>query len=350
MRYSAKYLLDFGTAVMQKAGLPQKEAELFMDSLITSDLRGIGSHGISRLKTYAARLECGVVNANAQPVIAEDSPSAILVDGCNMMGAPLAVAVMDLCIERAKANGSCFAAVKNANHFGAGAYFTEYAARKGMLAFAVANGEVGVIPTGGAKAMLGTNPLSMAIPGGSKYPPVVLDMATSVVARGKVVLAHKNGQKIPLGWAVDKNGKPTTEPAEVLDGGSMMPFGGPKGYGISLFIDILCACVAGACNCRTTPSFWYDFEHPQNVGFFMGCIDISKYLSPAQYDLLITAELDEFKSCPTAPGVESVMLPGEIEYNNYLKNKEEGINLGDGVVKELVELSQKYGIPFEIPS
>jgi len=110
MRYSAKYLLDFGTAVMQKAGLPQKEAELFMDSLITSDLRGIGSHGISRLKTYAARLECGVVNANAQPVIAEDSPGAILVDGCNMMGAPLAVAVMDLCIERAKANGSCFAA------------------------------------------------------------------------------------------------------------------------------------------------------------------------------------------------------------------------------------------------
>ncbi len=346
MRVSATELKAFGKAVAQKAGLSEQNAEVFIDSLVAADLRGIGSHGVSRLKTYVARLESGVVDASASPRILLDSPGALEVDGCNMMGAPLALQVMELCVQRARQNGSCFAAVKNANHFGAGAYFTEYAARKGMLAFAVANGEVGVIPTGGAKAMLGTNPLSVALPGGPKFPPVVLDMATSVAARGKVVLAKKNGKKIPLGWAVDKNGAPTTEPDEVLDGGSMMPFGGPKGYGISLIIDILCACVAGACNCRTTPSFWSDFEHPQNVGFFMGCIDLSRFVSAEAYDQAITAELQEFKDCPTAAGVESVMLPGEIEHNNFARNLKEGVELGDGVLRELRELGEKYHIPF----
>lgn len=346
MRVDAEKLKAFGRAVAQKAGLGEQDAEVFVDSLVEADLRGIGSHGVSRLKVYAQRLESGVVDASASPRILLDSPGALEVDGCNMMGAPLALRVMEMCIQRARENGSCFAAVKNANHFGAGAYFTEYAARRGMLAFAVANGEVGVIPTGGAKAMLGTNPLSVALPGGSLFPPVVLDMATSMVARGKVVLAQKNGKKIPLGWAVDKNGAPTTEPGEVLDGGSMMPFGGAKGYGISLIIDILCACVAGACNCRTTPSFWSDFEHPQNVGFFMGCIDLSRFVGAEDYDRAITAELQEFKDCPTAPGVESVMLPGEIEHNTRLRNLQQGVELGDGVLQELRELAEKYGIPF----
>lgn len=348
MKYFVNMLNKFGTEVMVKAGLDEKEAGLFLDSLTFADLRGIGSHGISRLRTYSKRVESGLVAKNVVPEILSDSCAVITVDGLNGIGASVGMQVMDMCIERAKKYGSCSATVKNGNHFGTGAYFTMHAANNNMIGFAISNSEAAVVPTGGAKAMLGTNPLSVAVPA-KKHPAMVLDMATSVVARGKVVLAKKEHKTIPDNWCVDANGTPTTDPTKALEG-AMLPFGGPKGYAISLLIDILCSSLGGALDCRKTNHFWDDFENPQNVGYFIGALDISKFLPFEMFTERVDAMFDEFKACPTAPGVKEVMIPGEIEHLNYLKNLEDGIELSDLVVADLVSVAEKYGVqhPFKI--
>lgn len=343
MRYTAEVLKNFGMSVMMKAGLNNKEASLFIESLLFADLRGIGSHGISRLRTYAKRVETGVVAKDAQPEILTDKGAALSIDGKNGIGSIIALQVMDLCINRAKQYGCCFATVKNGNHFGTGAFYTEYAAKREMAGFIVSNSEAAVVPIGGIKAMLGTNPLSAAVPA-KKYPPFVMDMATSVVARGKVILAQKENREIPEGWCIDAAGRSTTDPAEALKG-AMLPFGGPKGYAISFLIDILCSALGGALDCRKTHKFWTDFEHPQNVGYFMGAIDISAFTKKEDFYNRMDSMIQEFKECPTTPGVEEVMIPGEIEHQQEEKNGREGIELSKQVIQDLILVAEQYQVP-----
>lgn len=346
MRYPYETLKTFGIQVMVRAGLEPDEAEIFMENLLYADSRGMGSHGISRLINYSRRVRCGVITPGANAEVVKDSPSCLVIDGHNGIGAKIARQAMDLCIERAGATGCCAATVRNGNHFGADAFYTKYAAEKGMIAFMVSNSEAAVAPIGGAKAMLGTNPLGVAVPAG-RNDPFDLDMATSVVARGKVVLAQKEGRRIPLGWAVDKNGADTTEPDAVLDGGCMLPFGGAKGYAISLFIDLMCSCLGGALNCRTTPHFWTDYEHPQNVGYFMVVIDPARFLPLEEFKARVDDMLDEFKACPPAPGVSRVYIPGEIEAEKERLSRKEGIEISDAVAAELRRVGAEYGVPVE---
>ena len=343
MRYNYHELKSFGKQVLVNAGLEAAEADLLMENLLFSDSRGIHSHGLSRLITYAERVKCGVITSGANAKIICEAASAIAVDGHNGIGAKIARQAMDMCIERAKKTGCCAATVCNGNHFGAGAFYTKYAAEQGMIAFIASNSEASVAPWGGRVAMLGTNPLGIAVPA-RRHDPFDLDMATSVVARGKVVLAQKEGHAIPSGWAVDKNGADTTDPSAVMDGGCMLPFGGAKGYAISLFIDMMCSCLGGALNCRTTNQFWTDYEHPQNVGYFMVVIDPGKFCPVDDFLNRVDDMFDVFKACPTAQGVQCVMIPGEIEANKQSVSKEQGIELSDAVVNELRAVGETYGI------
>lgn len=343
MRYDYNKLKSFGSQVMVKAGLEQAEADLFMDNLLYADSRGIGSHGISRLINYSKRVRCGVITAGANVQVLQESAASLVIDGNNGIGAKIGRQAMDLCIAKAKESGCCTATVRNANHFGVASFYTAYAAKQGMIAFVVSNSEAAVAPIGGAKAMLGTNPLGIAVPA-QRNDPFDLDMATSVVARGKVVLAQKEGKSIPLGWAVDKNGADTTDPNAVLDGGCMLPFGGPKGYAISLFIDLMCSGLGGADNCRTTSHFWTDYDRPQNIGYFMYVIDPSKFLPDGSFTSRVDDMLEEFKNCPTAPGVERVFIPGEIEAAKGRTSMELGIELSDAVAEELRRVGAEYGV------
>lgn len=203
MRYHAEALKNFSIQVMSRCGLSREESEIFSDSLIRADLRGISSHGLTRLTAYARRVELGLVAGHVTPEITRDGGGVIAVDGKNGMGAYVGRWTMDACVRRAREQGGCFAAVAHGNHFGYAAYFTEYAARQGMLGLAIANGPPAMPPTGGKTPLLGTNPLAVSLPTGDPDRPLTLDMATSAVARGKVTLAKKNGQSIPLGWGVD---------------------------------------------------------------------------------------------------------------------------------------------------
>lgn len=343
MRYSYEALNAFGIQVMVNAGLNEDEATLFIENLLFADSRGMGSHGISRLINYSKRVKCGVITPGANIEIIQESPSVLVLDGHNGIGAKIARQAMDLCIERAERTGCCAATVRNGNHFGAGAFYTKYAAQKGMIACMVSNSEAAVAALGGSKAMLGTNPLGVAVPAG-RNDPFDLDMATSVVARGKVVLAQKEGREIPLGWAVDRTGTDTTDPNAVLDGGCMLPFGGAKGYAISLLIDLLCSCLGGALNCRTTPHFWTDYDHPQNVGYFLVVIDPSKFLPLDEFKERVDNLLEEFKGCPPAPGVDRVYIPGEIEANKEQLSHQLGIELSDAVAAELRQVGESFGV------
>lgn len=234
---------------------------------------------MTRLAAYAKRVELGLVDGFAVPELVTDGGSLLSVDGKNGMGAYVGAWTMDLCIQRARERGNCFAAVSHCNHFGYAAYFTERAAEAGMLGLAIANGPKALPPTGGSAPLLGTNPLAVSLPTGVAGRPLTLDMATSAVARGKVTLARKTGQDIPLGWGVDKDGNPTTDPNAVLSGGAMLPVGGPKGYAIALIIECLCSCLTGSDNGQTMGSF-YDMGRVQNTGFCLAAIDLSKVIAP----------------------------------------------------------------------
>ena len=343
MGYNCEKLKQFCTGVMCAAGLPEEESRNFAESLVNADMRGVSSHGVTRLKTYYQRLRDGLVDADAQPEILAESPSLLLVDGKNAMGVSSASFAMQECIRHAKDTGACFAAVKGGNHFGYAAYFAERAARAGMIGLAAANGPVAIPPIGGKAPILGTNPLAVVIPAGNALP-LELDMATSVVARGKVKLAEKEGKSIPLGWGIDAGGNPTTDPAAVK---CVLPFGGAKGFGIGLIIEVLCSCLSGAKNSQTLGSF-YDFSGKhQDSGFFVGALNIGSILPMEQFAASIEALFASIKNSPKADGCEEIFIPGEIELRRMGKASETGIAIPPAVLKELEELSAETGIPFD---
>lgn len=346
---SVAALRQFTTQLLWNTGLGGDEAACLAHSLVLADMRGVSSHGLMRLRTYAERIRRGVVRPGITPHVLRGSASFLAIDGGNGNGMWVGQQVMDLCIDRARRNGTCFATVCNGNHFGIAASFTERAAAAGMIGLAMSNASPTMVPTAGRKPLLGANPLSIAIPAG-KRPPLVLDMATSTVAQGKIILAAKEGKtQIPADWAVDPDGNPTTNPQLALKG-AMLPFGGAKGYGLALIIDILSATLSGALTSAHVNSFWKDFQNPQNIGFFIGAWNISSVMPLPVFEERITALLDEIKGCPPAPGHTEVFYPGEIEHRREETSLRDGVTLGPAVAEDLSRLGDEYGVAFPVPA
>lgn len=344
MKYDSKKLKIFVKEVMMSAGLPEDSAEVFSDSLVFADMRGVSSHGVTRLAIYKKRLQTGQVDALAKPEITLARPSLIHVDGHNTMGAPLAIWAMKECVERAENSGACFAAVNHGNHFGCAGYFTKYAAEHGMIGVAMATANAIVVPTGGGQPMLGTNPLSVSIPAYGREP-FLLDMATSVVANGKIVLARKEGHSIPAGWGMDENGEVTTDPNKVK---YLMPFGDYKGYGVALAVEILSSVLAGAANSRTAGSFWKPGDgNVQGTGFFVGVINPGAVMDSEEFAKGVTGTLLEMKAAKKAEGVTEILVAGEPEQRKYEKALKEGIMISDVVADELRKVGEDSGVVFD---
>jgi len=343
MKYSVELIRKFGTEVFEKAGLSHKDAAVSMDSFIMSDLRGIRTHGTTHLKGYCDRLDIGTASTGSEMEIVETSSSTLVVDAKRAVGMSAAMTVMEKCMEKAKESGCCFATVNNGCHYGFGGYFPMKAAEEGFIGFCVANGPSMVAPFGGADPVLSTNPISVAIPGSKTM--FVMDMATSLVAKGKISLALKEGKSIPEGWALDKDGNPTTDPA-AANVGVLLPMGGPKGYGLGLMVSLLTCALANSDFDTQIPRFWEQPEIPTNIGYFMGAIDISKFLPLEQFKANADMIFKVLKETRTAPGFSEVMIPGEIEDNLTKKNMEEGIDLSEATLKEFKELSERYGVEY----
>ncbi|MDI3533983.1 MAG: hypothetical protein PWQ82_348 [Thermosediminibacterales bacterium] len=335
-------LKTFCSELFKSEGIPSEEAEIIADNLVQANLRGVDSHGVSRMPIYMKRLKLGLVNPVCKTKIEKKSVSTAVINGCNSMGAVVGYKAMNYAINEAKEKGIFFVAVNNSNHFGTAAFYAMMALEHNMIGFSTSNAPSSMAPWGGYKPFFGTNPFSFAIPA-DKRAPIVIDMATSVVARGKIILALKNNKKIPEGWAINKEGEVTTDPREALEG-SVLPFAGPKGYSIALLIDVLCGILSGAVYGPHINSLYDNFEEPQNIGHCFAAIDISKLIDPAEFKNKVDKMIEEIKSSPKAKHVEEIYLPGEIEFNTQKERIEKGIPLTIPVIKELKYLGKSYNV------
>lgn len=338
-------LRGFCQKLLMKEGLKESDAFVCADSLVDADLSGIESHGVSRMTNYMKRLNTGVVAHDGGVRINHEYASALSVDGNNQMGMVVGSYTMKRCIEKAKENGSCFATANHSNHFGTASYYARMAAEAGCVGICGTNAPPNIAPWGSRQKFMGTDPIAISIP--TSKDPITLDMAPSVVAMGKIILAAKLGKPIPEGWVLDPDGKPCTDPV-VGQNGTLIPIGGPKGSGIAIFMEILCGILAGAEYGPHINHFWKDFEHPQDVGHFFSAIDISKFIDYDSFIRRIDAFVEEVKALPKSAGASEIFMPGEIECDKRKDRNANGIEMSCSVYDELKALADKYNVGFDI--
>ncbi|MBR0313124.1 MAG: Ldh family oxidoreductase [Oscillospiraceae bacterium] len=343
MRFSASFLKDYCEKLMTARGVDVDCAETVADMLLDAELTGVSTHGVSRLAIYLERVEKGLVSRHNEVKVLRESPSAVAIDAGNSLGAVGAKFAMETCIRKARETGCCFATVKRSNHFGAAAYYTRMAAKEGMIGFCCTNLTAKIAPHGAAEPFMGTDPISLAVP--SDGFPVVLDMTPSVVALGKLILAQKLGKDIPLGWALDRDGKPTADPAAGREG-SLIPIGGPKGSGLALMVEVLSGILSGA-GTATHLHDLYEFDAPQGVGHFLGAIDVSHFLDSDAFRAGVSAMAGEIKGLKRAEGIDEILLPGERSARNAKQKARDGIDVPEAVCAELSALGEPYGMKLE---
>ncbi|MFH1539924.1 MAG: Ldh family oxidoreductase [bacterium] len=331
----AEKLRGFAGAVLAKAGVPEGDAAKVAEILVDANLRGVDTHGVYLVNLYARRIEKGLINP--KPKFAFERPRAAvgLLDADFSLGQLSAFEATRRAVEMAKECGAATVFVKNSNHFGAAAYYTEYCAENDCIGVALSNGECDVVPFGGREKFMGTNPLSVCVPAG-KYPNFCMDMATSEVAFGKVRAAAEAGQRIPPNWAVDRDGNPVTDASKAY---AVLPMAGPKGYAISLLIEILSSRFTGMPTGAHIVRKFDDWDNKAFMGHYFQAIDITTFGSADTFRERMDEYFDELKSQPTAPGVSEILIPGEPE----LRRKEERLRDGCPVRKEDIELLRKLG-------
>lgn len=338
-------LRTFTTQLMMKEGLSYDDAYVCADNLVDADLSGIESHGVSRITNYMKRIRTGVVAGFGGPIIIQEYPGSLAIDGNNQMGMVTGKFTMERCIAKAKANGSCFATVNHSNHFGTASYYTRMAAEKGCIGICGTNAPPNIAPWGSSQKFMGTNPIAISTP--TSKEPITLDMAPSVVAMGKIILAAKLGKPIPEGWVLDKDGNPCSDPV-AGQYGTLIPIGGPKGSGIAIFMEILCGILSGAQYGPHINHFWQDFVNPQDVGHFFCAIDISKFTPFEKYIERLDGFIKEVKALPLSKGSTAIFMPGELEVIKRAERTANGIDMSENVYEELKTLADQYGLEMDI--
>lgn len=345
LRVDAEKLQAAVAAIMEKEGVAPQDAAIVADSLVSAELTGLQSHGVQRVKFYTDSMEAGGTDPRCRIKTIRDFPGGALLDAQGALGIVAAYRAMELAIQKAKDVGIGIVNVRNSNHCSCTAYYIRMAAKENMLAIVSSNAPKSMAPWGSREKYLGTNPLAVGAP--THGDPVMIDMATSVVARGKIILADKKGDSIPEGWAIDVDGHPTTDAAKALEG-CVLPFGGAKGSGIAMMIDVFSGVLSGAAYGSHIHNPFAHPEVPMDTGHCMIAIDISRFQDPEEFKTTMDTYRSEVKGLKPAAGVEEIFMPGEIECNNYRKNLEAGPQLSLAVYRELEGLCEKLHIPFDI--
>jgi LDH2 family malate/lactate/ureidoglycolate dehydrogenase len=345
-RIDHQRLNEFATAVYTKQGVPEADAKLLADTLVQADLWGHQSHGVLRLGWYLDRLRNGVMQPETKPELVVDAGAMALIDGHDGVGHVLTMQATKEAIRRAKAHGIGCVGVRYSNHFGTCMYYTLTGAREGCVMFLTTNGGPAMAPWGGRKKIVGTNPWSIAAPAG-KHAPFVVDMANTGVARGKIYLARNRHQQIPLGWAIDADGAPTTDPQRAIDG-IILPMAEHKGYAIAAMVDMMSGVLTGSGFLSKVASP-YKTAEKSNCGHLMIAIDIAKLQPLADFNTRMEEWVSEIKSVPTAKGFDEVFYPGEMEARNDAKNRAEGLALPQDTVDDLQRIGKEMGLEAELP-
>ena len=331
-------LVDFATAVYAGQGVPEEDARLIADTLVQADLWGHQSHGVLRLGWYLDRLRNGVMKPVTQPEFVVDGGAIALIDGHDGVGHVLTKLATQEAVKRAKKHGVGIVGVRMSNHFGTCMYYTLMGAREGCVMMLTSNGGPAMAPWGGRRKIIGTNPWSVAAPAG-RHAPFVVDMANTGVARGKIYLARNKRLPIPLGWAINSAGAPTTDPQEAIDG-IILPMAEHKGYAIAAMVDLLSGVLTGSGFLSAVHSP-YKTAEKSNCGHFMMAVNIEVLQPLAQFNARMEDFINEIKSVPLAQGFEEVFYPGEMEARNNERNRREGLEFPEDTLADLRRIAKE---------
>ena len=354
--YTSEYLLNFTRNVFLKMGCSKEHSEIIADVFLAAELRGHSSHGMIRIKDYYELWKAGRINVNPNVRLVHESPSTAVVDGNNAVGMIAARKSMEIAIEKAKTAGTGWVATRNSNHFGIAGYYSMMALKHDMIGICLTNANPLVAPTFSVSRMMGTNPIAVAIPA-SKHPPLVADFATTPIARGKLAVAEKKGEKVPFGFVQDRYGNPSDDPAILKSGGSMLTLGGDrlhgshKGYCLSALVDIFSAVFSGAnFGPFVPPSVAYlpvlDRKVGEGTGHFFGAMRIDAFQPKEEFKTKMDEWIETFRSAKPADGQEHVLIPGDPEREAEERIRREGISLVPAIENDLLAIAREMGIEF----
>lgn len=358
MNFNFEGLFSFTKNIFIKMGCSEKDAQTATEVLLSADLRGVDSHGVARLSGYVRLWEAGRINPTPSISIVHETPSTAVVDGDGGLGLVVAPFAMQVAIEKAKNAGTGWVSVKNSNHYGIAGYHAMQALKQDMIGLSMTNASPLVSPTFSRERLLGTNPISVAIPA-NEEPPFVADMATTTAANGKLEILQRKQQEAPLGWIQDKEGKPTTNAFGVKEGGALLPLGGDrehgshKGYALGSIVDIFSAVLSGANYGPWVPPFVAFLQPDPNpvgegIGHFFGAMRVDAFRPADEFKTHMDNWIKRFRSAKTTPGHEKVLIPGDPERELEKERMKNGIPLLEPVQKDLAELGEKLGIDFEL--
>lgn len=354
--FSYDHLYRFTFEMLTKIGCTESDAKIATEVLLSADLRGVDSHGVARLSGYVRLWEKGRINATPNVRVTHETPSTAVVDGDSGLGLVVAPFAMKVAIEKAKNVGTGWVSVKNSNHYGIAGYHAMMALEHDMIGISLTNASPLVSPTFSKERLLGTNPISVAIPA-KEEPAFVADMATTTAANGKLEILQRKGLDTPTGWVQDRDGNPTTSANGVKDGGALLPLGGDrehgshKGYALGAIVDIFSAVLSGANYGPWVPPF-VAFLDPlpnlvgEGIGHFFGAMRVDAFRPADEFKSHMDNWIRRFRSAEPTPGNTKVLIPGDPERELEAIRRIDGIPLLDPVVKDLTQLGERFGVKF----
>jgi len=334
-------LTRFVSKLYQRAGVPAEDADLVADSLVQADLWGHQSHGVLRTGWYLARLKTGAMRAVTEHRSVVDAGAVAVIDGQDGVGQVVAKRAAQDAIRRAKAHGVASVAVRNSNHFGTCMYYTRMAADEGCIMMLMTNGGPALAPWGGRRKLIGTNPWSVSAPAGAR-PPLMMDIANTTVARGKIYLARQRREAIPEGWALNEDGEPTIDAQAAIDG-IILPMAGHKGYAIAVVVDMLSGVLSGS-EFLSAVNGPYKAGLKSGAGHFFIAFHIDAFQPLADFNSRMERFITELKAVPLAKGAEEIFYPGEREARSDATLRKAGLDLPKNTVAELQRLGKELGV------
>jgi LDH2 family malate/lactate/ureidoglycolate dehydrogenase len=345
-RVPMSQLQSLVTAMLQRVQVPTEDAQILAEALVLADARGMNSHGVMRLPIYIKRLQQGGFAPVTKFDLISETPSTALVDAGNGLGAVATTRAMDLAIAKAQISGIAAVGVRASNHNGEGAYYVMRAVRAGMIGIATTNGSPIMPVWGGTTPMTAPLPIAFGIPT-DKELPIVLDTALGMSSRGKILYYAEKKLQLPLGWLVDSNGTPTTDPSWINNGGWILPIGGHKGWGLIFMCEILCGILTGGGFGRELTNLYGDLNQGQGNGHFVIAINISAFIEPEFFKKRMDECIREMKASELMPGVSEILMPGEIEFRREMKQQIEGVTLTRSVLDEVITTANILGLATE---
>lgn len=333
----------FARSLLAAHGLPDDDGATVANCLVHADLRGVDTHGLCRLPIYLERVRAGLINAKPKLEPKRVTPVAASLDGQNAFGFVVGMRAMNEAIAMAREYGIGVVSARGSTHFGMAASYAIPAVEAGFMAMVFSNASPAMPPWGGRGMLLGTNPFCMAAPAG-KHPPIILDMSPAVAARGKIRRAERRGESIPLGYALDAQGKPTTDPKAALAGGVVLPIGEHKGSGLSMFMDIFGGVISGANFGGEVGDQYKAFDRSQDVGHFFLAMKPNLFVTEDAYRARMDALIERIRAVPRTDGVDEILLPGEPEDRYEAERRTTGIPYSASEVQALQDEAKKAGI------